>query len=457
MFSPPRTVTRHPVYATGTTLVALAQAQQLPFLAAAIAYYAFVSIVPLLIVGVAVATALAGQTVATEVVTAVGTFLTPEATDLLEAALVDDTGRGSATAAGLAVLLWGGLRVFRALDSAFSRIYGVSAPAPLLAQLRDAVLVLGAVVAAIGATVGLAAVVPLADTPFAGLAGTAGLLVLLPIVFFPLYYVFPARRVTVRDALPGAVFAGVGWTLLGTVFGIYTTYAGGFQLYGVLGGVLLLLVWFYFGGLVVLLGVALNVVLGGSVRDRQLQQGALRETDQRATMSEADGPTDDESDADGSTDTASTDDGSGAGGSSDERGERSEQPGTGPRRDPARRADLATKDELNELRQEIDDFEEEIEGRTVHREELEDDLEQYVRRQVRRGHARGWGPYLVLLYGTVMTLGAFYFLGGGWAILAMLVVWLSTLGLYALMVLVGLASAAIGVPGRVVDRLRNLR
>ena len=54
-----------------------------------------------------------------------------------------------------------------------------------------------------------------------------------------------------------------------------------------------------------------------------------------------------------------------------------------------------------------------------------------------------------------MTLGAFFFLSGGWAVLAMVVVWLSTLGLYALMVVVGAATTAAGVPLRVRDRLRD--
>ena len=76
---------------------------------------------------------------------------------------------------------------------------------------------------------------------------------------------------------------------------------------------------------------------------------------------------------------------------------------------------------------------------------------------MRRGHARGWGPYLVLLYGTAMTLGGFYFLSGVWAVLAMLVIWLSTLGLYALMVIVGIVTTTVGLPGRILDRLRNLR
>jgi membrane protein len=208
-------------------------------------------------------------------------------------------------------------------------------------------------------------------------------------------------------------------------------------------------------GLLLLLGVAVNVVVAGrvddgqqarplgAVPDRQLQQGALRDSEQRATMSDTEGPTDDESasgDSPGGSDDSTADAGS-------------EEPD----RDPTRRADVVTQDDLDDLRQEIDAFEDEIEGRTVHRDELESELKGYVRSRVRRGHARGWGPYLVLLYGTVMTLGAFALLSGIWAILSMLVIWLSTLGLYTLMVLFGLASTALGLPGRVIDRLRNLR
>ncbi len=119
-----------------------------------------------------------------------------------------------------------------------------------------------------------------------------------------------------------------------------------------------------------------------------------------------------------------------------------------------RRVDPA---ELVELREEIEDVAADLEEKTRNREDLEADLRQYVRWRQRRGHARGWGPYLVLLYGTIMTLGAFYFLSGGVAILAMIVVWLSTLGLYALMLIVGLLATAIGLPGRAAERLRNLR
>ncbi|WP_377076357.1 hypothetical protein [Natronoarchaeum sp. GCM10025703] len=57
-----------------------------------------------------------------------------------------------------------------------------------------------------------------------------------------------------------------------------------------------------------------------------------------------------------------------------------------------------------------------------------------------------------MLYGTAMTIGAFVYLNGGWAVAAMLVIWLSTLGLYVLMLLVGVGLNVLGVPGR----LRNV-
>ena len=63
----------------------------------------------------------------------------------------------------------------------------------------------------------------------------------------------------------------------------------------------------------------------------------------------------------------------------------------------------------------------------------------------------------MLLYGTGMTLGAFYYLDGGWAVLAMIVIWLSTLGLYALMVIFGMVVGGLSAVGRLRDVLGSLR
>jgi len=428
-------VSRNTVLGNARALVTLVETQQLPFMAAAVAYYAFVSVLPLLIVGLAVGTALAGPTVAAQALGAVEGVLTPESATVLETALTSAEGRGGVTFVGLLVLFWSSLRVFRGIDLAFARVYGIDTPKRILDQVRDASIAVAAITVAVGATALVGALVPLAWLPVDGLLGTVGLLVVLPVAFFPLYYVLPDCDLSVREALPGAALAGVGWTALGTVFGLYAARAATFQLYGVLGGVLLLLVWFYFGGLLVLLGAAVNAVLGRRVRDRQLQQGPLRDDIQRMG-------------ADGSTGDKRAEGEPG-------RGADESEPAAGP--EGVGRADAVSREELQELRRELDRFEAEIEDRTVHRAELERDLKGYVRSRVRRGHAAGWGPYLVLLYGTAMTLGAFYLLEGVWAVLAMLVVWLSTLGLYALMVVVGVTVTAAGLPGRLLDKLREFR
>jgi len=114
--------------------------------------------------------------------------------------------------------------------------------------------------------------------------------------------------------------------------------------------------------------------------------------------------------------------------------------------------------DVTDLAHRVEQLESELDEKTMSRSELESDLEGYVRERVRRNHARGWGPYLVLLYGTVMTLGAFYWLeSDGIAILAMIVVWLSTLGLYVLFVVFGLGLNALGAPGKALDWLRSKR
>jgi len=417
------------------SLITAARSEQITFLAASLAYYTFVSVMPLLLLVVVVATAVGGDELATRLVRQVGTALSPAGQQLLVDALTSGAGRGGATVVGLLVLLWGALKVFRGLNLAFGQVYNTDdEDDTFFDQLRDAVTAFVAVAAGITLTALTSALVGRSGIPVDEFVGPLALVVGLTIAFLPLYLVLPNIDVILSEAFPGALLAAGGWTLLGMGFRIYAESAASFQLYGVIGGVLLLVTWFYVGGILLLLGGVLNAVLADrtdtSDVNRQLQQEPLRDHGQRASMTDEHGETPDP-DAE-------------VGAESDAGGARTDD-----------RDDVAA--ELDEIREELDEFEDRIDERTVHRDEIESDLERYVRGRVRRGHARGWGPYLVLLYGTVMTLGAFYFLGGGWAVLAMLVIWLSTLGLYTLMVLVGITTNVLGLPGRIRDRIRDFR
>ena len=410
------------------SVAAAARSEQITFLAASLAYYAFVSMLPLLLLALAVGSAIGGAVLASRLVSQLGTVLSPSGQQLVVGVLTGASGREGATVFGVLVLLWGGLKLFRGLDVAFASVYGRETSLGLLQQVKDALVTLLAVAAGVGVTVTAGLAVSLARVPLVGVVGTVATTAGLTLTFLPLYVLLPNPRVPVRDAVPGTVLAAGGWTILGTGFRIYAANAGGFQLYGVVGGVLLLVTWFYFGGIVLLLGVVLSAVLASRTRsadNRQLQQVSRRLGAQPM------------SDEHGDRDPSAT------GERADDGGNHGEAAGN---RHP-------TDEDIAQLRAELED----MEDRTVHRDEVERELKQYVRRRVRRGHATGWGPYLVLLYGTAMTLGAFYFLSGGWAILAMLVIWLSTLGLYALMLVVGVTVTAASLPSRLRDAVGNLR
>ena len=405
--------------ALARAVVRAVRTRDISVLAASIAYYAFVSLLPLLVLTTVVATVLGGAGLRTAVLDLASRYLLPVGQDLVGEALTNSTGRGGVTFVGLLLLLWSSLKLFRGIDTAFARIYGTAAR-DFLGSLRVGVTVLVAVGAGSFGGITLVGLVALFRSPVALLAPLVLFGILLA-VLFPVYYLTPAADVSVREALPGALFCAAGWTVFGTAFALYAaiaTTSGRFALYGALGAILLLVTWFYLAGLVLLVGATLNAVRADrSVdRDRQVQHPPDRD-DVTTAMTGDDTQT-----------------------------------------DPSPAPDIEDlEDRLDEVREDLDAFEADVEERTVDRPDLESELKAYVRRRMRRGHARGWGPYLVLLYGTVMTLGAFYLLSDLVAFVAMIVIFLSTLGLYVLFVLAGVGFTLLGKPGEALDALRRFR
>ncbi len=77
-----------------------------------------------------------------------------------------------------------------------------------------------------------------------------------------LYRLGPSHDVSWKRGLPGALAAGFLWLLVSFGFRVYLGMVGTFnQVFGVLGGGLILLVWLYLLNLGLLLGGQLNVVL----------------------------------------------------------------------------------------------------------------------------------------------------------------------------------------------------
>ena len=524
-------------------LVTEIQEKNITFLAASLAYYAFASLIPLLLLAISIATLVGGQQLADRIIEAAGGALPRSVADIITQTLSSSGAAGASIGIGLVFLLWSAIKIFRGMDIAFSEVYGASGPDGIVDQVTDALITLLGIVLAIIVTIVIGAVVSFVQQTSGvlaqfglgflqdGIGYAAGLvsIVGLAIAFYPLYYFLPADDVGFKEAIPGALFAAIGWTLLQTFFRLYAGQSGS-SAYGIIGAALLILTFLYFGGMIILIGAALNAVLAGRVESARsgatsengsetdpgsrdssrgdsgsdLQQRITERTQTIIDDSEdGSGTSGSESDGSGETDRenqrpvtdggverevedereAEREQGIGRADEVDEDERKrepisDEEPGesddiTDPKQ-PGPEAATATtlggseytlseeyslQREIERLRAEVDAFEMEVEDRVVDRDELEDDLQSYVRSRVRSGKARGWGPYLVLLYGTVMTVAIALgdALAGGWALAAILVIFLSTLGLYVLMVLVGLGLSALAVPGEVCRTVESIR
>lgn len=417
--------------------IRLARDEQMTLLAAGVAFYGFLSLVPLVLLALGIAASIGGEALAARLMVAVDNVFTPPARELLAETIFDETNRQGATVVGILGLLWGSSRVLRGLDRAFSEVYGTAGSKSLFDSIWDATIV--ALVISLGLVLVGVLEFLLRFVPGFEMMIVGQLFVVIGLVatFLPLYVVFPDANVGVREAIPGAVVAAVGWFGLSQTFWVYADLVTEYTVYGALGAVFLVLVWLYVGAVLLVFGAILNAVLASREVDRQLQSPSGRQVSTEAMTDDATGADE------GATENRGTD--------------RAATRHAGARTHDRADDPEVLREEIERLRDRIDDFEDDVEDRTVRKESLEGELKRYVRKRIRRGHARDWGPYLVLLYGTAMSIGAFYFLEGGWAILAMFVVWTSTLGVYVLMVLFGFGISLLDAPGRLRDLIGERR
>jgi len=247
------------------TVVEVVRSKNVPFMAASVAYSAIISLLPLALLVLILASVLGGQRLRADVMSITETYLTPTGQDVLIDPLSSAFDQTELSILGLIVLAWGAFKVFRSLDTAFSTIYETRRKNDFVDQIRDGLVVsiAGTVAVIAVALAGLAfRLVP--SIPFLHFLSPLFLIVALILVFLPVYYVFPDVEVTFRGAVPGAFVAAVGWAVLEIGFGVYVGMSSTSELYGVIGGAILFVTWLYFAAFLVLLGAVTNVVLAGS-------------------------------------------------------------------------------------------------------------------------------------------------------------------------------------------------
>ncbi|UEX90810.1 YihY/virulence factor BrkB family protein [Staphylococcus ratti] len=81
------------------------------------------------------------------------------------------------------------------------------------------------------------------------------------IVFTLLYTMAPNVKIKLKSVLPGALFATVAWILGTLAFGYYVSNFGNYsKTYGSIGGVIVLMLWLYITGFILIIGAEVNAI-----------------------------------------------------------------------------------------------------------------------------------------------------------------------------------------------------
>lgn len=239
-----------------------------PHLAAMIAYFALLSLVPLLFLSLSLL-GLAGQVKASS-------FLVQElkhafpGSSITSLVTVVDAVRANAAALGIAGALglaWSSLSLFSGMESAFNLVYGLPNKRFLHGKAQALALLAGSLVTLFAALLAgslgvevLERFAPgaLGSSPAAYIvsiaASTAGVLAFL----LAAYRTLPNLPLTLRDVLPGALGATLALQASFQLLPLYLRLSHEAVVLQAFGGPVVLLVWLYVMANVIVLGAAVN-------------------------------------------------------------------------------------------------------------------------------------------------------------------------------------------------------
>jgi membrane protein len=230
-------------------------------LSSSIALAGFLSIFPLMLVGVAVLGFVSANDTefAPEVVDQLG--LTGEAADrVLEVISTAEDSRRAATTVGLLGLLWSGLGVVGTLSQALDATWQVRGRPGWKGKVVGLLWVAGVGLLFL-ASLALGPAIAALPGPATVPAVAAGLL-LDVLLFLWMFRALTAVSVPWRDHLPGAILAAIGLEVLKLVGSVYVPrlVSSSSALYGSLGVVFAILAWLTLSARLVVYASALNVV-----------------------------------------------------------------------------------------------------------------------------------------------------------------------------------------------------
>ncbi len=243
-------------------------------LAAQLAYYFFLALFPALLFLIALAGVVATGDLVARVVDMLSGAAPPDVINIIREQLVSlsQGEQGGILTFGVAAALWTSSAAMVAMIDSLNRAYDVEDARPWWKRRLTAIALTAGVAVFILASFALVLAGPQMAEWMAGRVGLGPVFewswkilqwplvfVLVALAFGLVYYVAPDVDQDWVFLTPGSVLATVLWLIGSLGFRFYVVNFGSYnETYGAIGGVMVLLLWLYLSGLVVIIGAELN-------------------------------------------------------------------------------------------------------------------------------------------------------------------------------------------------------
>ncbi|GGL64695.1 YihY/virulence factor BrkB family protein [Sporolactobacillus putidus] len=243
-------------------------------LAATLAYYFLLSLFPLVIFLFAVLPYL-GLT-QQELLPFLGRYLPGEVMFLIRQNLGSVfTRSGRLLSVGIIATLWAASSAVNALMRTLNHAYHVKETRSFFVIQIQALLLTLAMIFAIAMTLAVNVFsAALAQEFFRQIGMTDGFtdmwsvvsslttFVVIIFIFAFLYSLGPNMKLKLKEVMIGSVIAGSGWQAASYGFSLYVRYFGHYSsTYGTLGGIIILMLWFYITAMTIIIGGQINAIL----------------------------------------------------------------------------------------------------------------------------------------------------------------------------------------------------
>ncbi|WP_413378704.1 YihY/virulence factor BrkB family protein [Alkalihalobacillus sp. 1P02AB] len=243
--------------------------------AATLAYYFMLSIFPLLIFLIALIPYF--NLDITQIEAIINDFIPHALAEIITTIVLDTIGepRGGLLSIGVIVTLWSASNGINAFVRAINRSYNIEETRNFLRQRLLSMLMTFGILFMIIITLLLpvfgATIINLLEQIFFLPEQTTVLLnilryviaiILMVLMLIIFYWIAPNIKVKIRNVIWGALFATLGWQAISFGFSFYLSHFANYSAtYGSLGGVIILMLWFFLTGIILVIGGEINAAL----------------------------------------------------------------------------------------------------------------------------------------------------------------------------------------------------